>query len=163
MTEEEKKKKRKIFIARAIGFFAFGAGLPFAFIAWRYGLFTAKSGVQMSLGGWGIVAVAIVGIILIYMLRQVGKALPHSMLTQCMSGFVKVIVPLGLILIILNGVKDSLDYFIQALTAIIICEAIAIPMNPFPSLIEEKRKEEKETDRKSWLDGLKEIFKKEGE
>ena len=128
MTKEEKR----IFITRFIAFALFGAILPFTFIAWRYEIFRAK---PMSLTGWGFIAIIIVAFFVLYVARALKKCFPHTMMAQCIGGFCKVILPLGILLLMVDGIKDNIDAFIQALTITIVCEAIAIPINPLPKYI----------------------------
>lgn len=133
MDSQEKKK----FVARAVAWAVFACGLPVAFIGWRYDLFRSAGELQFS--GWGMIAIVIVLVFLIVVVKYV-KALftEWSMTKQIISGVLKIILPLGALLALCVGIRSNLDYFIQALSCVIICEAMAIPMNPFPELIYKK-------------------------
>ena len=137
LTPEQKEKR--IFIIRAIVWGILACGLPVAFIAWRYDLFRKAGDVQLS--GLGIIGIIII-IAFVYVLAKYIKAgmFEWSMTKQIISGVIKVLLPLGGLLGLLMGIRSSLDYFIQALSCVILCEAMAIPVNPFPKWVYEKTK-----------------------
>jgi hypothetical protein len=64
---------------------------------------------------------------------------------QILNGVAKLIVPLVSVLLVVLAVRNSLDYFIQALGVTIISETIAIPVNPFPKWVHEKTQGEYES------------------
>lgn len=143
-TSEEKKKKI-IFIARLAFFIIFGAIVPVCFVAWRYGLFTSGE-VKFTTAGWGIIASVVLFVILRYVMGQVSVVLPWSLFSQVITGFMKVILPLLCLYFILNSIEDSLELLTQSVLAIILCESVAICVNPFPQWrrdhgIEEKNKD----------------------
>ena len=131
MVENEKK----IFIARVILFVIFGCILPFTFIAWRYQIFR---GTQISLTGWGFLAILIVFFFVWYCLKILKNSIPFSMTYQILSGAIKVILPLILVLLVVNALEDSIRLFKQALIVVICSEAIAIVVNPFPKYMHDK-------------------------
>ena len=57
---------------------------------------------------------------------------------QILSGLIKVILPLLLLLIFINALEDSIKQFKQALCIVIGCEAVAIVVNPFPKYMNDK-------------------------
>ena len=61
-----------------------------------------------------------------------------SMLKQVLNGVGKVIIPLMALLCVVMAISSNIKYFEQALCCVIICEAIAIPINPFPQWIYKK-------------------------
>lgn len=161
-TETEKTlDSKKVFVARLIGFLVFAMVLPIAFIAWRYGIFSNRDGVSLS--GWGIIGVVIAVIVVCYVMRQVASVIPYSLFGQCVSGFMKVIVPLLAVYIALGAIKERIEYFEQALAAIMICEAVAIPMNPIPKWVhdhmEAEAQERTEKAQKSFFAQLGEWWK----
>lgn len=159
MDNESKKKERTVFIVRLCLFALFGAVLPIAFIAWRYGLFTQREGNAASITGWGIVSAIILAIVLGYALRQVSKAMPHTMFSQCAVGFMRVILPLFLVYVVLDAIKGNIEYFMQALIAIMACECVAIPANPFPKWRHDMKLDEREKDKEDTFKRLKEWWK----
>lgn len=136
-------KDKKIFIARVILFTIFACVLPFIYISLRYELFTKVSKVQV--GGWGCIAIIMVLIFVFYVAKMVKKGIPYSMVTQCITGFCKVIVPLLMLYVFVYNIKESADLFLNVLLITIVCEAIAVPINPFPKWLEDHKKSEQDT------------------
>lgn len=138
--EQRKKKEQKIFIWRVIGFVTFGCILPFTFIAWRYDIFRATQEVspKVSLTGWGFLALIIVFFFIKYCMNVLKQSIPYSLTYQVISGFTKVLLPLILVYCAVLGIKNNVGLFQQALLITIICEAIAIVINPFPKYMHDK-------------------------
>lgn len=128
-------KEKKVFIARLILFVLFGCVLPFVFIAWRYQIF---GGTRISLTGWGFIAILIVFFFVMYCLKILKNSIPFSITYQVLSGFIKVILPLILVLLVVNALEDSIRQFKQALIVTILCEGIAIVINPLPKYMHDK-------------------------
>lgn len=147
---------KSVFAIRAITWFVFAAVLPFLFIAFRYGIF--KSTGTIALSGWGIIAVVIVAAVLIGLLGYLKQGMREGMLKQCIMGFVKIIIPLLMVMIIVNGIKTNIDLFLKAIGVTIACEAIAIPLNPFPAWLEERRKEKNLEEQESVFGALWDKF-----
>lgn len=139
----EKTKKKSLdsdqrkFVARAVAWATFACVLPVAFIGWRYDLFKKVGSLQLS--GWGMIGVAIVFAFGLALVKYVKAGFSEwSMAKQILSGIAKVLLPLGALLALCVGIRDSLDYFIQAIGCVLMCEAVAIPLNPFPKWVYEK-------------------------
>ena len=125
---------KKIFIARAIAWSIFSAVLPVAFIGWRYSLFKKVGKIQLS--GWGLFAVVIVFIFLITLVKYIKSGFQEwTMVKQIINGVLKIIIPLVVLLLLCITIRNNIDYFIQALSCVLLCEAIAIPINPFPEWV----------------------------
>ena len=135
--ETNENKDKKVFIARTILFCIFGCILPFVFIAWRFEIFS-NGGSHISLTGWGIIGIMIVFFFVLYCLKILKNSIPFSMTYQILSGAIKVILPLILLLLLVNALEDSIRQFKQALIIVIGCEAIAIVVNPFPKYMHDK-------------------------
>ena len=135
--ENEKLKAKKVFIARTILFCIFGCVLPFVFIAWRFEIFS-NGGSHISLTGWGIIGIMIVFFFVLYCLKILKNSIPFSMTYQILSGTIKVILPLILLLLLVNALDDSITQFKQALFVVIGCESVAIVVNPFPKYMHDK-------------------------
>lgn len=145
-------KEKKVFIARTILFCIFGCVLPFVFIAWRYDIF---GGTRIALTGWGFIAVIIVFFFVVYCLKILKNSIPFSMTYQILSGFIKVILPLLLVLLIVNGIEDNIRQFKQALIVTILSEGIAIVVNPFPKFMHDKGIEKTENLMDTFITKLK--------
>ena len=139
MAEEENKKSKKVFIIRVILWSLFACVIPVVFIGWRYDIFSKAS--SFSLSGWGLIAVILI-VAFVYVVIKYIRAgfVEWSMLKQIINGVVKVIIPLGALMAVVIGIRNSLDVFIQALSIVLVCEVIAIPINPFPEWVWEKSK-----------------------
>lgn len=128
---------KKVFIARAIGWTLFSCVLPVLFIGWRYSLFKKVGALQLS--GWGLIGILIIFIFLRTLVRYIRAGfVGWSMVKQVLNGVIKILLPLGVVLIVAIAIRNNLDYFIQALSIVLILEAIAIPLNPFPQWVWEK-------------------------
>ena len=130
---------KKVFITRAILWSIFACILPVMFVGWRYDLFRKVGSLQLS--GWGLIAIIIIFVFLIALIRYIKAGFTEwSMLKQVLNGIAKVILPLGALLGLCVGIRDNLDYFIQALALVLLCETVAIPINPFPEWVYIKTK-----------------------
>jgi Na+/proline symporter len=129
--------EKKLFLARLILFTIFACVLPFSFIAWRYHIFTTLNSVSLS--GWGIIAIVIALVFIVYVARMLKRGMPYSMLTQCIGGLLKVTLPLILLYVVVNAIKNQSEIFLQALLVVIISETIAIPINPFPKWLNDNQ------------------------
>lgn len=129
--------EKKIFLARLILFTIFACVLPFSFIAWRYHIFTTLNSVSLS--GWGIIAIVIALVFIVYVSRMLKRGMPYSMITQCIGGLLKVTLPLVILYVVVNAIKNQSEIFLQALLVVIISETIAIPINPFPKWLNDNQ------------------------
>ena len=136
------KHQKLVFILRFVLWTICAAILPFSFIAWRYKIFTVDS--QIKLTGWGFIAIIIVIAFISTLVKYIYKGLKPGLAKQCISGFVSVILPLILLYLLINSIEDSIQLFKQALGCVILCEAIAIPINPFPEWLVKRQAENKE-------------------
>ena len=152
-------KEKAIFIVRLIIFILFACILPFAFIAWRFGLFSQSQGSNIALSGWGIIGIIIVLAFVIYVLKMLRMGQPFSMFTQILSGLIKVILPLLICLLILKAMRNNIDSMIQALTCSIICEMVAIVVNPLPKWVEDNHIQKEELKASSLISKFGEWWK----
>lgn len=113
----------------------FACVVPVCFIAWRYQLFQRVGDIQLS--GWGMLAIVIIGFFAICVCKYVRTALSikWSMVGQCVNGTAKVLLPLLALLLLLKSIESSVSLFIQVVGVVTVCEAIAIPLNPFPKYV----------------------------
>ena len=159
-TEETKKKKnliewgkehpKTVFTTRFILWAAFAAVLPFAFIAWRYDIFTTESKIRLT--GWGFVAVIILIVFVSTLIKYVYKGLKPGLAKQCIFGFVSIVLPLVILYLLISSIEDSIRLFKQALGCTILCEAVGIPLNPFPAWLAKRAKEDKTQEAKTMSD-----------
>ena len=159
-----KKHPKVLFFSRLCFWAIFSAILPFCFIAWKYQIFSPKS--QMPLTGWGFIAILIVTIFIISLIKYIYKGLKPGLLKQCIFGVVSIIFPLILLYLLVISIESNISLFKQSLGCVILCEAIGIPLNPFPAWLERRRIENKQEE----VEHVSDIFwdkffnkKKEGE
>lgn len=153
-----KEHSKTTFWIRFIFWFIFACALPFAFIVWRFKLFTTISSIQI--GGWGIIAIVIVVVFALTVVRYVRMALSarYSLMGQCLSGFCKVVLPLLAFLALLQSVKSNIDLLMQAVGCVVLCETVAIPINPLPKWAYEAQKDVRVEERKEAVDYLLDGF-----
>lgn len=166
-TEEEKKTSfatwleehpKAVFWIRFVLWTLCACVFPFMFIVWRFELFQSIS--KMQIGGWGIIAILIVAVFIFSILKYVKLALSakYSLVGQILGGFCKVILPLLVILCVLYSVRDNVNAMIQALGCVILCEAVAIPLNPLPKWVYDQQKGVKDEEKKETVDYLLDNF-----
>lgn len=152
---------KTVFWTRFVSWATFACVLPFIFIVWRFKLFGKISSIQV--GGWGIFAILIVAIFVFSIIRYIKLAFKgrYSLTGQILSGACKIILPLVVFMVILWGLRNSIDLMLQALGCVIACEAIAIPLNPLPKWAYDMQKETRDNEKKDTVDYLlTEFFKK---
>ena len=143
MTQEEKKTRIKVFIARLTGYIMFGLLFPFAFLVWRFGLFQQTS--KLNIGGWGIVAIIFAAVFFAKLVKQAGDCIDSSLGKQSLQAVGKVFIPLLAVTLCLYAVGDFWKELINFFIILTICEPIAYVLNPFPEYLKEKEKEEQKT------------------
>ena len=171
--EEEQEKTswleehpKAVFWTRFVAWTCFACVFPFMFIIWRFELYKTISKIQI--GGWGLIGIVIVAVFVLTVIKYVRLALSakYSLLGQILGGFCKVILPLLVALCILYSVRDNVNAMIQALGCVVLCEAIAIPLNPLPKWAYEQQKDVRDEEKKEAMDYLLDGFfkrKKDGE
>ena len=159
MEEEKKglaefieKHPKVIFWIRFVLWAACACVLPIVFIGWRFELFNTAS--KFSLGGWGIIGIIIAVVFVVVLASYVkqGMTSKNVMIAQCVTGFVKVIIPLLALLGVLYALRNSIDRIMQALGCVILCEVIALPINPMPKWVLDQQKDVEESKQKSTID-----------
>lgn len=163
-----KTKSRVIFWSRMTGWLGTGVVAPVIVFATKFGLFAKQEPVVDALGnvvqqkgialnGWGIICCMLIGSYVMQILKEVVAANQgYSLTKQCYDGVMKLI-PLIMaygICFFLNGVIGQLMY---CLAILIVCRAVAIPLNPLPKWRFDKTGVEDYSD---ILSGLTDIVKK---
>ena len=138
---EEKAKEEKRAKAMFWGMFAlwsvFALIAPVVWIVWRYDLFQPKTSYQF--GGWGFLAVVIIGVFCIACFRYVCKGFTRwSMAKQCIKGLCVITIPLLCLYFALSSVASNIDLFLQSLAFVTASETVAIPLNRFPKWVDKQ-------------------------
>ena len=152
LSETLKEHPKTTFFARLTLWTMLAGVLPFLFIAYRFQLFRTVSKIQI--GGWGLIAIIIAAVFIFVLLKYLRAYLKagYTFWGQCLTGFIKVILPLAAFYIILYNIRNNLDLFLQALGCVIVCEFFAIPVNPFPKAIYDRQKNIRVEERKEGVD-----------
>ena len=124
------KMSKGQFTARLITYIIFGIVIPVGFLCWRFKLFEKVS--KISISGWGLVAIVVVGVFFIKLLKAIRKGLPFSFFTRVIEGLCKVTVPLLLGTFCVYALQDCMTEVFQFLCVMSISETIAMLFNPLP-------------------------------
>lgn len=130
-----KADSKKVFWTRFGLWVLFSTIMPCGFIIWRYDLFKVTSKVQ--LGGWGFIAIIIAAVFCLSMWRYIKRAMgaKYSFMWQIVSGIIKICLPLMLLMLAVQSIQNSVEYFTQFMGVTIVCELIGIPLNPMPKWV----------------------------
>lgn len=131
---------KKQFWIRLSIYILFGAVIPFAFLSWRFNLFTKVN--KISIGGWGLVAIIFVAGFFIALIKAVRKGLPFSLTTQILEGTCKILLPLLIAALCCYYMQDMMKQVFQFLCVLFVCYMVAIPANPIPTWAHENQKED---------------------
>lgn len=146
------KMSKKEFWTRFGLYIAFGIVIPFAFLTWRYQLFSKVS--KISIGGWGLVAILMVAIFFISLIKAVKKGLPFSYGVQVLTVLCKISIPILAVLCCLYALRDLIDQTIQFVAVLFTCETIAGLVNPLPQWAHENKVNEENNRFKDLLTSL---------
>ena len=142
MEEEEKKMSKKEFWLRFVLWFAFAVVGPLVYIACSYGFFVPSASLRVS--GWGIIAIVTTCVCLLYVIHEAKKGMPRgSFAKQCIDGYTALL-PMFFAILLIHVTKDAIAEFERFLIFTILCEAVAVPINPMPkwgSQYEEEKQE----------------------
>ena len=132
---EEKKMTKAELWTRISLYFLTGMVIPFAFLVWRFELFSKTDSVQVGL--WGVVAICLVFFFFAKTIKIVRKGLEESTLTQCLDTLTSLSFPLLIALFVVWYMKDFMDQLFQFLFVCFVCETIAGMINPLPRWLRE--------------------------
>ena len=142
MEETKGKMTKKEFWIRFGVWFFFAVAIPFTYIACAYGLFENKG---TTLSGWGAVALIFVIVMLFNIIKQARAGFPKgTMARQCIDGYL-ILIPIFGALLLVHSLKNTLAEFEKFLIVLIICEAVAVPINPMPTWAHQNEVKETES------------------
>lgn len=151
--------KKKELLIRFSLYCLFGGILPFLFLSWRFELFKKVS--KISIGGWGLVGIIFLFIFTTTTLKKIKQGMPYSYAKQIMDGVSKVLLPLLLAAICVHYMRDLMEELFQFFCVLIVCEGIAIFVNPLPQWGHENNVEQTESSVKKVLEAFGVIQNKE--
>lgn len=128
-------ENKKSFIIRLIAFILTAFVIPCTYLSIRFNLFVSKS--RLSI--WGFIMILFVLIVIVVMLKFYldGMKTKWSYGKQLVKGFLKVVLPLAIILILILFIRNHLEEFVRDINLMVECvgvitlsEIIAIMVNP---------------------------------
>lgn len=143
-------KNRIVFWIRLLSWLSIGCGVPIAVFSYKFGLFTEHaveydalgnvvSQPDISLNGWGIVSVLLIGCFVSTILKEITDSYTgYSLVKQCYAGICKTI-PFIIAFVIMYFLKNIIEQTMFCLGVIVLCRLISIPLNPLPKWKYEKR------------------------
>ena len=150
--EQTKKKEQvtlsdtQVFWLRFALWLVFALIIPFTFISIKFNLFETTTSTSIKFGGWGMIAVIILFFTIRTILKYVIKGTTYSMTKQVIEGVLKVVLPLVAIFfvgyILLKTFQEGMNEFLMVMGILIVCETVAIPLNPFPKWLSDHEKKE---------------------
>ena len=155
--EQSKKMTKKEFWIRLSSYILMGGVAPFAFLVWRFKLFSQVN--KLMIGGWGIIGIIVIAVFFTRLIKAVRKGLPYSYGTQILTMLCKVSIPLLTVFVCAYFLRDIMGEFSQFLGVLFVCETIAGFINPIPQWAHDNQIEEQE----NVLKQIFSSFKKEEE
>lgn len=145
VTEQgERKMSLAEFWTRFAIWVVLALAVPIGYLAFAYGLFTTSKGGDTCLTGWGTLAIAFACTMLLVIVNQTKKGLRWgSMARQCIDGLMALI-PLLCAIMLLDSVKGNIESFERFLIVTLVCEAVAVPVNPLRKWAEQNNVERAE-------------------
>lgn len=130
--QEQEQELKKSFYARLASFLVLAIVVPCSYLIIRFHLFTQTS--AMQLGIWGIICIGIIFLSISVLIKFYLDGMKHkySYFKQILSGIVKLILPMGVILLLCTWLKDNMSQLIEVLYVLLPCEFGAILVNPLP-------------------------------
>lgn len=127
----------KKFIAKLSGFITCSIIAPIIYISCRFGLLKSK----VSVSFWAIFCLCICLLVVSFLIKYYIQSLKtkYSLLKKLLNGFVRVILPILLLLIVSLWIRskgewllEQIDLVIEGLSVILGFEIIAVCINPLP-------------------------------
>lgn len=170
----ETVKNRIIFWTRLVSWIVVGCAAPIGTFAYKFGLFTRHtveydelgnivSQTDVSLNGWGIISVLLVGSFISAIVKELADSCTgYSMLKQCYMGICKTM-PLIIAFAMIYFLSGVLEQLMFCLMVLIICKLASIPLNPLPKWKFEKKGKEDYSTLAEALTGFVKKYTKRGE
>ena len=153
MEQTSSRKSLGIFWGRMFGWLVAQLGVPIGTFAWKFGLFDSTSyetkydelgnvvQTSVSLNGWGIISVILIGYTAIQILNQILDSMEdgYSLTKQTINGIKSRVIPLLIAFFICYFLNGVLSQIIYCLGVIIFSQLVAIPLNPMPQWVYKKK------------------------
>lgn len=140
-------KLNKIFLLRLFLFVLFSLVIPISYVCFEFNIFNQVSKISSSINIFGILVILISIFFVFYIVKTIDSIKKYSMFFQVIKGIFKVLLPMIAIFFVFNYISNNIlstiitnakqsialiKNFTKALILCIVCEAIAIPLNPIP-------------------------------
>jgi hypothetical protein len=108
----------------------------------QYDIFTERNSLT-KVTGWGLVFLLAIAGGVFYIIKSLGEAEDNPWINGMARGVKNIILPLLLIYYLTGIIAFNLVKFNTILIVTLIAEGIALPLNPFPQYIHERRYQQK--------------------
>lgn len=122
---------KKTFWIKLSVYILFGLIVPLIFMFWRFKLFESVPSTT-KLSGWGLIAILLIFFFFTKLINAVKKGMKYSQGLQVLNGLTKVTIPLILLAVCINFMKNLTNELFQLVVVLCFSETIAYIINPLP-------------------------------
>lgn len=138
-----KRMTVKEFIVRLCLYVVVGALIPFAYLVWKFNLFSPQPAKEsVTIGGWGIIGIIFIAIFFLKTLKAIRKGMIFSVYTKIIDSITKIFIPLLVAIVVINFLGDIQEELLRFLIVVFICAIPATAVNPIPRWAYENKIEE---------------------
>lgn len=131
-TTKKKLSPKAIFAIRFVLFVLFAFVAPIGHILGKYKPFNYTESLSIGFAGVIIVAILLVGLKFLVSFYLEGMKTRYSLVKQIISGVVKIILPIGVVVALIVALSKFADQLLDVCMVLLPCEFIAIIVNPLP-------------------------------
>jgi hypothetical protein len=145
MSEKPSKKpktKRFWFWSRFTAWFLLSVITPSAIIITQYEIFSQRNSTT-KVTGMGLLALIALGGGVFYIVKSLGEAENNPWVSGMVQGFIKIILPLLGVYLLAGIIAFNLEKIRIILVVSLLAEGLALPINPLPEYVAEKKKQRK--------------------
>jgi hypothetical protein len=145
MSEKPSKKpktKRFWFWSRFTAWFFLSVITPSAIIITQYEIFSQRNSTT-KITGMGLLALLGLGGGVFYIVKSLGEAENNPWVSGMVQGFVRIILPLLGVYLLAGIIAFNLEKIRIILVVSLLAEGLALPINPLPEYVAEKKKQRK--------------------
>jgi uncharacterized membrane protein HdeD (DUF308 family) len=142
LPSKKKHGKRFWFWVRFLLWSGLAIIIPTVVIITQYDIFTERNSLT-KVTGWGLVFLLALAGGIFYIVKSLGEAEDNPWINGMARGVKNIILPLLLIYYLTGIIAFNLVKFNTILIVTLIAEGIALPLNPFPQYIHQRRQEKR--------------------
>jgi hypothetical protein len=139
-SKKKKSGKRFWFWSRFTVWFLLSVVTPSAIIVTQYDIFSERESTT-KITGWGLIALIGLGGGVFYIVKSLSDASHNPWVEGMVKGFTFGILPLMGIYLLTGIIAHNLEKIRIIVLVTMISESIALPINPLPQYVAEKKKE----------------------